>query len=195
MSRHYYKGMHRDGSGKPVLSGTASVYLAGTTTVASVYTASSGGTAVNSVTGSSTDGTFEFYVDESDYGFGQLFKIVLSKTGYTSQTVDYIEVIKLPWTTGAGTLKFWTYQDDALADDATVALPDATSGFLMVSCNAEMGLFGIQSAGTVTKIVGSTNTAATDSDGSICAYDAGTGAYIKNRLGATGETRAVYFYN
>lgn len=135
--RYYYKGLFRDGSGHPVLSGTASVYLAGTTTVASVYTTAVIVTAVNSVTSSTTDGTFEFYVDESDYGFGQKFKVVLSKSGYTSQTYDNLEILKLPWTTSAGTPKFWTYQADALADDATVTLPDATSGILFVSCNAE----------------------------------------------------------
>ncbi len=193
--RYVYKGLFRDGSGHPVLGGTASVYLAGTTTAASVYTASSGGTAVNSVTSSTTDGTFELYVDESDYGFGQKFEVILSKAGYTSQTYDNLEILKLPWTTGAGVPRFWTYQADALADDATVSLPDATSGFLLVSCNAECALFGIQTSGAVTKIAGSTNTAATDSDGNLCAADNGTGAIIKNRLGATGEIRAFYVYN
>lgn len=53
----------------------------------------------------------------------------------------------------------------------------------------------IQASGAVTKIAGSTNTAATDSDGNLSVYDAGTGAYIKNRLAATGEIRAFYVYN
>lgn len=195
MSRYYYKGLFRDGSGHPVLSGTASIYLAGTTTAASVYAASSGGTAVNSVTGSSTDGTFEFWVDESNYGYGQLFKVVLSKSGYTSQTYDNVSVLRLPWTTGAGVPKFYTYQADALADDGTVTLPDATSGFVFVSCNAECGMWGIQSNGTCTKIAGSTNTDNANTDAKLDVYDSGTGATVKNRLGTTGEIRIFYVYN
>jgi len=178
-----------------IFGGTVSVYLAGTTTAASIYTASSGGTAVNSVTSSSTDGTFEFYVDESSYGYGQLFKVVLSKAGYTATTFDNLEIIKLPWTTSAGCLKFWTYQADALADDGTVNLPDATSGFLFVSCNAESGMFVISADGSVAKVAGTTNTDAADTDSKLDCFDNGTTATIKNRLGADGETRAFYFYN
>uniref|UniRef100_A0A6M3IS72 Uncharacterized protein n=1 Tax=viral metagenome TaxID=1070528 RepID=A0A6M3IS72_9ZZZZ len=193
--RYYFKGLFRDGSGHPVLGGTASVYLAGTTTAASVYAASSGGVAVNSVTSSSTDGTFEFYVDESDYGYGQKFKVTLSKSGYTSQSYDNLEILKLPWTTSAGVPKFWTYQADALADLTSVNLPDATSGILLFSCNAECGLFLIQTNGTPTKVVGTTNTGTTDSGTVVAVLDIGTGASIKNRLGATGEIRAFYVYN
>lgn len=194
MSRHLFKGVSRDGAGNVISGATVSVYLTGTTTAASVYTASTGGTAVNSVT-SATSGAFTFYVDESDYGYGQLFDLSIAKTGYSTATWTGVEVIKLPWTTGAGTPKFYTYQADALADDGTITLPDATSGFALVSCNAECGLWGIQSDGTVTKISGSTNTAATDSDGDLCIYDGGTGAIVKNRLGATGEIRVFYMYN
>ncbi|MFA5377782.1 MAG: hypothetical protein WC455_18675 [Dehalococcoidia bacterium] len=194
MARYRYGSVLRDGNGCILASATVSVYLAGTTTAASVYTASSGGTAVNSVT-TDTDGSFEFYVDESDYGYGQLFKLSGSLTGYTALSIDNVEVVKPNWTTSAGTLKFWTYQADALADDGTVSLPDATSGILMVSCNAEGGVWVVQSSGAVAAIAGTTNTASTDSDGDLCLYDGGTGAVLKNRLGATGEIRALYAYN
>ena len=195
MARYAYKGTFRDGHGHIVASGTVSVYLAGGTTAASIYTASSGGTAVNSVT-SDTDGTFLFYVDESDYGYGQLFKVVLSKAGYTSITFDNLGILDLPWTTSAGTLKFWTYQADALDDDGTVDLPDATSGFVLVSCNAECGMWLVQASGAVVKVAGSTNTDAADTDAKLDVYNSsGTTATIKNRLGATGELRAWYCYN
>ncbi|MFA5340417.1 MAG: hypothetical protein WC332_01445 [Clostridia bacterium] len=92
MSRYIYKGTTRDGAGKIIASATISVYLAGTTTAASVYEAYTGGTAVNSVT-SGTDGTFTFYVSDADYTAGaQKFKIVMSKSGYSSQTYDYISI-------------------------------------------------------------------------------------------------------
>ena len=94
-----------------------------------------------------------------------------------------------------GTTLQYVYQKDDLADDGTVTLPDATSGMILVSCNAEAGMWLVQADGTVTKISGSTNTANTDADGSLCVYDGGTGAIVKNRLNATGEIRIVYYYN
>lgn len=97
--RCYYKGTFKDGNGKIVTSGTASVYLGGTTTAASIYTSLTGITAVNSVTSSSTDGTFEFYVDRFDYDSEQLFKIILSKSGFTSQTFDYVHIDSVVLTT------------------------------------------------------------------------------------------------
>jgi hypothetical protein len=89
--RCYYKGTFRDKAGNPVSSGTANVYLAGTTTAASVYTSLAGATAVNSVT-SGDDGTFEFWVSRFDYDIDQKFKIVLSKDGYTSATWDNVAI-------------------------------------------------------------------------------------------------------
>lgn len=40
---------------------------------------------------------------------------------------------------------------------------------------------------------GSTNTAATDSDGNLCLYDGGTAAMVKNRLGATKRIHCQYW--
>lgn len=95
MARYIYEAHTKDGAGKIIPSATVSVYLAGTTTVASVYSAYSGGTAVNSVT-SGTDGKFTFYVDDTDYtASSQKFKIVISKTGYTSQTYNYVSIYDL----------------------------------------------------------------------------------------------------
>lgn len=92
MARYKCFGTFRDQVGNTVVtqatgSGTAtcSVVLTGTTTAASIYTASSGGTAVNSVD-CDAYGNFTFYVDTGDYGLSQGFDIILSKTGYTSQT-------------------------------------------------------------------------------------------------------------
>ncbi len=90
--RYIFQGTFTDGMGRAVLGGTVSVYLAGTTTAASVYAASSGGTAVNSVASSSTDGSFLFYVDDGDYAPNQKLKIILSKTNFISRTLDNIEI-------------------------------------------------------------------------------------------------------
>jgi len=92
--RHQYSGVFRDGAGNIVASGTVAVYLAGTTTAASIYTTATGTTAVNSTT-SGSDGTFTFYVDRFDYDRNQQFKIVLSKTGFSSKTYDYVDINNL----------------------------------------------------------------------------------------------------
>ena len=92
-------------------------------------------------------------------------------------------------------MKIFTYQADDLADDGTVSLPDATSGMVIVSCNAESFYGLVQADGTVALVSNSTNCAATDTDANLCIYDGGTQAIVKNRLGATGEIRIMYFYN
>jgi len=89
--RFLYRGTTRDGNGRVIVSATVSVFLANSSTVASVYTTLTSTTAVNSVTSSATDGTFSFYHDNFDYDADQLFKIVMSKSGFTSVTYDYVK--------------------------------------------------------------------------------------------------------
>jgi hypothetical protein len=88
----------------------------------------------------------------------------------------------------------FSYQDAVLADDAMVDLPDATSGIVIVSCNAEGGIFLVQTDGTVTLIVGTGNVDDADTDTDLCCFDNGTGAVVKNRLGATGRIVIDYKY-
>ena len=85
--RYKYQGVTKNGDGKVLQSATISVYEAGTTTEADVYTASSGGSAVNSVSGD-TGGFFEFWVDTADYARTKQFKIVITQTGFASSTYD-----------------------------------------------------------------------------------------------------------
>jgi hypothetical protein len=86
-----FEGVYRDGAGNVVKSGTVTIYLAGTTTAANVYKTATSTTAVNSLTTSSV-GKYTFYVDRFEYDAEQTFKIVLSKTGYTSATYDNVAV-------------------------------------------------------------------------------------------------------
>ncbi len=102
MARKIYRGYARDGNGTVLSGATVSVYLTGTTTAASIYTASSGGTAVNSVTSDST-GLYKFYTDYSDYTAGTQFRLVISKTGYDSVTYDEVECLPPTFSTD-GTL-------------------------------------------------------------------------------------------
>lgn len=93
--RHPISGTCRDTTtGQVRGSSTINVYLSGGNIPVSIYTASTGGTAVNSVTSDSL-GKFLFYIDEDDYPLTQLFRIVSSKTGYDSITYDYIPFFSL----------------------------------------------------------------------------------------------------
>lgn len=94
MARYKFDGVTRDGNGAVIPSMTVSVFEAGVSTAANIYTASSGGSAVNSITSDSTNGSFSFWIDQSDYKYTQQFKITLSKTNFTSQTYD--DIIILP---------------------------------------------------------------------------------------------------
>ena len=101
--RFIKQGIVRNGHGDVIADATISVYLGGTTTPVSVYAASTGGTAVNSVT-SSADGSFIFYVDESDYDRTQLFKLVLTNgDAFTTQTWDDVLLMDAS-TIGANTV-------------------------------------------------------------------------------------------
>lgn len=98
-----------------------------------------------------------------------------------------------------GSMYEFVYQNDSLADDGTVSLPDSTFGILFVSIQPatgtqEGGFWVIQNYGAVVKIAGSTNTDVANTDGKLCVYDAGTYANVRNRLGYTGAIRIVYFY-
>lgn len=93
MARYKYQGTWTDGNGRRIDSATVSAYLAGGTTAASVYIASTGGGAVNSVT-TDTSGLYEFWVDDTDYTQDQLFKITMSKASFQSTSIDDIEIFK-----------------------------------------------------------------------------------------------------
>lgn len=92
MARYQYYNVSRDGEGKVIGGATISVYKAGGLVAANVYVASSGGSAVNSVTSDSTNGMFIFYVDTGDYASTQQFKTVQSKTGYSDAEIDNIRI-------------------------------------------------------------------------------------------------------
>jgi hypothetical protein len=77
-----YQGTTTDQNGRVLPSTTVSVYLAGATTPASIYAASAGGVAVNSVVSDASTGVFIFYVDTADYYLSQLFDITFTKTNF-----------------------------------------------------------------------------------------------------------------
>ena len=83
MARFYTQAQVRDGLGRAVPGATVTVFLAGSTTWAAIYNASSGGVAIpgSAVTADAT-GYFGFWVDSDDYPSSQLFKIVASAPNY-----------------------------------------------------------------------------------------------------------------
>jgi hypothetical protein len=113
MARYAYTNTTVDQNGKIFGGATVTAYLAGTTTLASIYAASAGGVAVHSVTSSIVDGSFSFYVDTGDYGLSQEFKTVISKQNYTTRTIDSIVIspsatIITPANTVVGNIVTWT---------------------------------------------------------------------------------------
>jgi len=91
--RYIYQNVVQDGRGNFVASATVTVTLAGGSTKASIYSALTGGTVdADGIITTGTDGTFAFFVDEDDYSHSQQFRIVWSKSGFTSETWDYIQI-------------------------------------------------------------------------------------------------------
>ena len=94
MARHKYQGTAQDGTGRVIESANITVYLSDGSTLATIYTVASGGTAdSDSIVASNSSGWFEFYVDDSEYTPDQLFELVISKTGYESQTWENVKII------------------------------------------------------------------------------------------------------
>jgi hypothetical protein len=78
-----------------------------------------------------------------------------------------------------------------LADDGTIALATGIAGYgwVMAGDNEEYTGFRFTTAGAVTLLNNTANTANTDSDTDLCVYDGGSGPVIKNRLGASKKIR------
>lgn len=92
MARHYYQGIFLDDLSNPVTDGLCTVYLTRTTTLATIYTASSGGVGTNTVY-TDSNGKFVFYISDSDYSSTQLFKYTLSAKYVTTQVYNDVLVM------------------------------------------------------------------------------------------------------
>ena len=86
--------------------------------------------------------------------------------------------------------------EQSVADEGEIALPTGVAGFgqAMAGDNDEWIQVIFTSAGVVTKIAGSTNGVAADTDAKFCVYDSGSGISVKNRLGATKMIRFVFYF-
>ncbi len=90
--RHAYNGVAVDGNGRVITDATIAVFEANSLIAANIYTAISGGVAVNTVTSDSTNGSFVFFMDRVNYSSKQLVDITISKTGFQDITYSYLQV-------------------------------------------------------------------------------------------------------
>ena len=84
-----------------------------------------------------------------------------------------------------GTIQFFTYEG-SVADDATVSLPDATSGFVLVNFDegTDYAIASFTDAAVVTLVANSASVVNTDTDTKYCIFDGGTSVSVRNRIGA-----------
>lgn len=83
MALYKIEGYFKDGNGKAIVGGTGHVYLAGTTTLATIYSSASltmdtDSPVSGSVITSDSNGKVICYVDDLTYGSDQTYKVVLS---------------------------------------------------------------------------------------------------------------------
>ena len=95
MARFIKQGLARaNDSGAVSVGATITVNLAGTSTAATIYTASSGGSAVaGAQITTDSNGYYKFYVDNQDYTERQLFDMVLDRSGLDPVTYPNVDII------------------------------------------------------------------------------------------------------
>ena len=93
--RFIFQGNFKDGNGLTVQDGTVTVNLAGTSTAATIYSASSGGSPItNAQITTDSAGYFKFYVDDADHTSEQLFDIVLSESSLVTKTYANVRIVE-----------------------------------------------------------------------------------------------------
>ena len=119
-----FYGVIQDNEGNIVQGASISVYLAGTTNGATIYSSPSGGTGNSNPpqTSSGSDGRVEFWLEPSDYDFGTLFDIKIDY-GQTSKTIYNQDIIK--WFSGEsnkwdGARKYVSTSDPSGGDDGDI---------------------------------------------------------------------------
>jgi hypothetical protein len=141
MMRCVYSNVARENDGDTINDATVTVYLAGTSTLASIYTTFAGATATNSVTTNSS-GEFTFYVDRFDYDSDQKFKYTVVKTGQRTKTYDNVDIDRVVISTYSG--------DKTLTTNLTIPKGVVYSGTITITTgNVTAGLYQVFT-GTVT---------------------------------------------
>src|SRR3990172_1385508 len=82
-------------TGASISGATLTVYLAGTTTLATIYSASSGGSAISgSQVTSDSNGYYKFYADNTVYNSYQLFDLKVEGSGLDTKTFPNVDIIE-----------------------------------------------------------------------------------------------------
>jgi len=93
MDRRHFVAFLQDSSGTVVEAATVYIYLAGTTTAATIYASETGVTAIVQPILTTSTGLIEFWVDVDDYALEtQKFRLCASKTALTSLDIDNIDM-------------------------------------------------------------------------------------------------------
>ena len=97
MTRQVFQDAARDGNGVIVSGAIVTVYLAGTTTAATIYATSAGAAATGSKVTSGSNGQYLFWVDDLDYAVTQTFKLSIAGPTNLNLSVseyDYVPVFQ-----------------------------------------------------------------------------------------------------
>ena len=140
MARHIFQHVFVDIHGNVVTEGTITVYDAGTSDLATIYESETGSQVSSSeLTSDSTKGTFEFWVDESDYVYNQRFKLILTKTSYTTQEYDDVGVFISPGNiTSLGTVATGTWEaTDIGVEHGGTGVSTLTSGGVLLGSGTD----------------------------------------------------------
>jgi hypothetical protein len=80
-----------DQNGRAIAGATVTVYVQETGALATIYAAQSGGSAIDgSVVTTDDEGYYIFFVDDEDYGLTTHFKLVVTKAGYDTKTLEWV---------------------------------------------------------------------------------------------------------
>ena len=91
--RRKYRGVARDNYGNVLAASSVTVKVQSTGGLATIYTTQSGATpATGSIVTADSTGAFELWLDSHDYALGTVFQFVVSKSGYTTQTISNVAV-------------------------------------------------------------------------------------------------------
>lgn len=93
MARYIIQGIARDIVGNILATALVKAYVANTTTLATFYESDSGGASSGIYT--DTYGAWKMYFDTADYTYSDSFDIVITKSGYNTQTIEDINPISI----------------------------------------------------------------------------------------------------
>ena len=96
MARYPYHEAARDGNGVVISGATVVVYVANTTTPATIYATASGGSAITGATlTTDSNGRFNFWIDAADHAVTVFFDFVITGSSTLSMFSTTLEDIAI----------------------------------------------------------------------------------------------------